>query len=58
VDLRHEHVTRRHAELAAARRRERLTHRPPMHSVTLGERPNRQPFPISVPSDLLELLHS
>jgi len=47
----------RHATRGRQRRRERLTHRTTMHPVTLRKRPNRQRLPISVPSDLLELLH-
>jgi hypothetical protein len=40
------------------RRRQRLPHRPPMHSVAARQLTDRQPLALTVPTDLLELLHS
>ena len=39
------------------RRLQRLTHRPPMHAMTLSQRPDRQALTLTIPSNLLELLH-
>ena len=39
------------------RRRQRLLHRPAMHPMPDRQPPDREPLPITVPSDLLELLH-
>ena len=39
------------------RRSQRLPHRPPMNPIPLRQRPDRQPLPIAIPPDLLELLH-
>jgi hypothetical protein len=39
------------------RRRQRLTHRTTVHPMALRQRPDRQPLPIAVTPDLLELLH-
>ncbi len=40
------------------RRRERLTHRPPVHPIPRRQRPRRGAFPIPISPDLLERLHS
>ena len=48
---------RRRALRRRYRRRQRLLHRPAMHPMPDGQPPNREPLPITVPSDLLELLH-
>ena len=40
------------------RRLQRLAHRPPMNTVPLRQRPDREPLAITVTADLLELLHS
>ena len=37
---------------------QRLTHRPPVNTMTLRQRPDRQALSVPVPSDLLERLHS
>jgi hypothetical protein len=39
------------------RRLQRLTHRPSMHPMALGERPDRQALAVMIPADLLEQLH-
>jgi hypothetical protein len=40
------------------RRRERLTHRPPVNPIPRRQRPRRGTFPIPISPDLLERLHS
>src|SRR5207247_9626635 len=40
------------------RRRQRLAHRPPVNTMPLRQRPDRQPLTITITPDLLELLHS
>ena len=40
------------------RRLQRLPDRPTMHAMLRRQRPDRQPVPIPIPSDLLEQLHS
>src|SRR4051794_25221829 len=40
------------------RRRLRLTHRPPVHAMTLRQRPDRHSLITRVTSDTFELLHS
>ena len=40
------------------RRRQRLAHRAPMNTVTLGPLPNRQTLDPSIPADRLEKLHA
>src|SRR5581483_5398460 len=54
---------RRRAPLRLLTRRrhgrgQRLPHRPSMHPVALRQRPDRQPLPLAITPDLLELLHS
>lgn len=39
------------------RRGQRLPHRPPMHPIPPGQRPNRQIFPLAVPTDRFEQTH-
>ena len=39
------------------RRQQRLPHRPAMHPVALGQRPDRQPLAIAIAPDLLERFH-
>jgi hypothetical protein len=39
-------------------RRQRLSHRATMDPMALGQRPDREPLPVTIAPDLLELLHS
>jgi hypothetical protein len=41
----------------ASRRLQRLTHRAPVHTMPVGQRPNRQPLNPMIAADRRELLH-